>query len=196
MAVTDRRLMNPRFSDALEKALQNGVRLIQLREKNLEKETLQGLATEAAQLCTLYGAQLQINGNTQLAEELSCGLHLPEAAIGELTTARPRLGAQALIGASCHTLENALRAQGNGVDYIVFGSIFPTASHTDTIPAGLEALKEVASRMTIPVYAIGGITAANCMSCLQAGAHGVAAISAVWDNVTIDDSYRDFLAQK
>ena len=179
MLVTQHDLMRPSFEEALEAALRGGARLIQLREKNTVR--VLECAPVAAALCEKYGAQLQLNvgaQSLQLAREWRCGVHLPQSESVEV--ARRVLGAEFLIGQSVHSAA-ARAAQNGNADYLVFGAVFPTLSHPGEVPAGLETLRAVAVSVSLPVFAIGGVDAHNAAQCLQNGAHGVAAIRAVWD---------------
>lgn len=90
-----------------------------------------------------------------------------------------RLAPGMVIGASVHSLEEALAAERSGADYLIFGHIFPTGSKPGLAPRGLEALAEVCGRVRVPVLAIGGVTAANAALVRRAGAAGVAVMSAV-----------------
>src|SRR6185436_4643413 len=84
-------------------------------------------------------------------------------------------------GRSVHSVEAAIRAEQEGCDYILAGSVFATTSHPGGPVAGVTLIEEIAQRITIPVIAIGGITAANARQCIDAGAGGVAVISAIFD---------------
>lgn len=180
MLVTQLDLMKPDFAGALEAALIGGARLIQLRENSSEKAGVLQLAQNAKELCDATGAQLLINADAELATQVhASGVHLRESQ--SVAQAREILGAEYSIGQSVHSLASARRAQNEGADYVVFGSVFPTASHPGSTPAGCEALREVTSAIGIPVFAIGGVSAQNAHGCREAGAHGVAVIRAVWD---------------
>lgn len=85
------------------------------------------------------------------------------------------------LGRSVHSVDAALRAEEEGCEYVVAGSVFPTASHPDGPVGGVELIEAVARAVRIPVIAIGGINAANARSCIDAGARGVAVISAIFD---------------
>jgi thiamine monophosphate synthase len=100
------------------------------------------------------------------------GLHLPENAPFERAP---------FVGRSVHSAAAAVRAEAEGCEYVVAGSVFPTASHPGGPTGGLQLLRDVASAVRIPVIAIGGINAANARSCIDAGARGVAVISAIFD---------------
>ena len=91
-----------------------------------------------------------------------------------------RLSARWWIGRSVHDLAEAEAAQAGGADYLLAGPVFPTATHPDRAPLGLGALREIVG-LGLPVIAIGGVTARNAREVREAGAHGVAAIRALWD---------------
>jgi len=91
-----------------------------------------------------------------------------------------RLSARWWIGRSVHNLAEAEAAQAGGADYLLAGPVFPTATHPDRAPLGLGALREIVG-LGLPVIAIGGVTARNAREVREAGAHGVAAIRALWD---------------
>lgn len=95
--------------------------------------------------------------------------HLPENAPGRA------------VGRSVHSVDAALRAEAEGCEYVVAGSIFPTASHPGGPAGGLALIEDIARRVHIPVVAIGGINANNARQCIDAGARGVAVISAIFD---------------
>jgi thiamine-phosphate pyrophosphorylase len=193
MLVTERTVMHPSTQAALQSALESGARLIQLREKEQTQSEVLRLARDAKALCDKFGAQLLINTSFEIAREVGAGLHVPESEIANLAAAREQLGDGVLVGASAHSLETARYAQSEGADYIVFGSVFKTASHVGSTPVGIEALREVCEAMNVPVFAIGGITTQNARDCMNAGAHGVAVIRAVWSTPDVGAAVRDFL---
>ena len=138
MLVTQNSLMHPDWHTALETALAAGARLVQLREKDVSSTELCELALRAKALCDRYGAQLAVNGAVEIARETGAGVHLQESQ--PVAEARAELGNQCLIGQSVHSVAAARRAQAEGCDYLVFGSVFATATHPGGVPAGLEAL--------------------------------------------------------
>ena len=187
IVVTQRELMQPSFDLAILHALRGGARWIQLRAKDLPPRELLAHALKAQKLCEKFGAQISINTRADIARAIYAqGLHLPENEIAP-RQARLSLDHHARIGVSCHSPETVQRAIEEGADYLIYGSIFPTASHPDQTPQGLDSLREVCASSRIPVYAIGGVTAENAASCLEAGARGVATIGATWtENIETD----------
>jgi len=81
-----------------------------------------------------------------------------------------------------HSVEEAVKAQEEGADYVQVGAIFPTRSHPGLSPAGPALLESVAARVTIPIVAVGGVTAGNVEQVMRAGAEGAAVISAILDS--------------
>lgn len=191
MLVTQSSIMQPHFCSALEAALTGGARLIQLREKELSCAQTLRLAQAAKALCDSFHARLVINGDGETAQAIGTGIHLRESQ--SATKARDALGSGYSIGQSVHSLEAAWRAQNEGCDYLVFGSVFPTASHPGSTPGGLEALRNVTREISIPVFAIGGITPENARQCLDCGAHGVGVIRAIWSAPDITEATRRLL---
>ena len=184
--------MKPSFEAALEAALRGGARFIQLREKDLSPREVLDLAFRAQRLCEKYNAKLVINSRTDIARAAHAdGVHLPENDVPP-AAARLSLGHHALCGVSVHSVEVARRAVRENADYLVFGPVFQTTSHPDTAPVGLEALHEIATAVSIPVFAVGGINARSSGLCLDAGAYGVAVISAVWRPVNVVEAVCSF----
>ncbi len=188
MLVTSRRIMQPSFATALEAALHGGARWIQLREKDLPLTDLLEIARQAQEQCASLGAMLSINVHADMAGSLGAsGVHLPEQGLAP-HQAREVLHKGALVGQSVHSVQSAQRATEQGADYLVFGSVFPTASHPGSAPRELDALYEVAAATHLPVFAIGGIDASRTRSCLEAGAYGVAVVSAAWQTHNVSEA--------
>jgi len=98
------------------------------------------------------------------------------------------------VGRSVHSVHAAVWAEEQGCEYIVAGTIFPSASHPHGPVAGLALIEEIAKRVTIPIVAIGGITPANARSCIDAGARGVAVISYLMDAADPAAAARELVA--
>ncbi|MGQ9572683.1 MAG: thiamine phosphate synthase [Dehalococcoidia bacterium] len=180
--ITDRRLCQGlSLEEAVAQGVAGGVNVVQLREKDLTAAQLVPLA-DRLRTITQDKALLIVNGHLDVA--LLCaadGIHLPER--GPSVAATRRLAGDGfIIGRSVHSAEEAVKAQEEGADYVQVGAIFPTRSHPDQRPAGLALLQTVAARVTIPIVAVGGITAENVGDVMRAGASGVAVISAILDS--------------
>jgi thiamine-phosphate pyrophosphorylase len=177
--ITDRKQVKTgNLTDAVEKALQGGVRAVQLREKDLSSRELYELAVELRRITSRFKAKLFINDRLDIALAVDAdGVHLAENSI-PADQARKLLSPEKLIGVSCHNLQGAVAAEKNGADLITFGPIFQTPSKAIYgEPVGLEKLAAAASALSIPVFGLGGIKADNISSVLTAGAFGIALIS-------------------
>lgn len=183
--ITDRHQVHPDHTlySAIDAALRGGVKAVQLREKDLTYTELLPLAQSLRHLTEQYGAKLFINERIDIATAVDAdGVHLTETSIS-VNEARQQLGHNKLIAASTHSLDGALRAEEHGADFITFSPIFFTPSKAAYgQPQGLEKLREVCKQTTIPVFALGGITPQRVCQTRQAGAAGVALISAILAN--------------
>lgn len=181
LLVTDRRLCGQRsLVEVVEQALAGGVDGVQLREKDLPAGPLYDLSREVLKATTAHGAPLLINDRADVALAAHAqGVHLTSQSlpIGPLRSA---VGPDFLLGRSVHNLDEALEAEREGADYIVFGPIFPTASKAQYgPPQGVGRLREVVAALSIPVVAIGGIHRGTAGALAGSGAAAVAVISAV-----------------
>jgi 8-oxo-dGTP diphosphatase len=165
------------FLRRLEDRLEGGLKLIQLREKQLPADALLALARRTCELAHRFGARVLVNGDTQLAREAGAdGVHFPAGALMSLAT-RPR---GLLAGASCHDANELARAMALELDFAVLGAVKPTGSHPGSIPLGWDRFALIARGATIPVYAIGGLRTLDMQDAWAAGAHGIAMISGAW----------------
>jgi thiamine-phosphate pyrophosphorylase len=164
----------------LEQALDGGVQAVQLREKDLDGKQLFLLAEKVRALCARYHAALLINDRIDVARAVNAdGVQLGNTSL-PIETARELLGADRLIGASTHSLEEARGAERNGADFVLFGPVYFTPTKAAYgAPQGLAALKRIVENITLPVYAIGGIKPDNVGAVIDAGVRGIALISAV-----------------
>ncbi len=166
----------------LDLLLAAGVDVLQLRDKQAAGSGRgDGLAGDVLSLCRRHRVPLIINDDVDLAARIGAdGVHLGRDDLS-LAEARQRLGAQALIGISCYgSLARARQAAGDGADYVAFGSCFPSSSKPDAAIVPLPVLQAARSALTIPIVAIGGITAARLPPLLAAGIDAVAVISEVF----------------
>ncbi|HET9477563.1 MAG TPA: thiamine phosphate synthase [Dehalococcoidia bacterium] len=177
MLVTDRRLAGGEDAlvDAVAVAVESGVNAVQLREKDLPLAGLLALARRLREV-TAGRALLLVNGPLEVALAAKAdGVHLPEGAAPQGWGPEPRM----IVGRSVHSLEAAVRAESDGADYLVAGTVYRTASHSAVQPSGLEIIRKVVSVARVPILGIGGITSKNAADVMRAGASGVAVISAI-----------------
>lgn len=179
--VTDRSRTQERdLLRVLEKALDGGVRAVQLREKDLGGRELFILAEKIKTLCERYHAGLFINDRIDVALAVDAdGVQLGGASM-PTGAARELLGTKKLIGVSTHSTKEAEEAERAGADFVLFGPVYFTPSKAAYgKPQGIGALKEVVEKISLPVYAIGGIKAGNIAEVRATGVRGVALISAI-----------------
>jgi thiamine-phosphate pyrophosphorylase len=150
----------------------NRATILQLRAPQL---TTRDLEREASDLVAASPVPVLISSRCDIAlATMAAGVNLPERDL--LVSDARRLLGERLIGRSVHSLEAALIAEGDGADFVIFGPVWPSESHPEVEPVGLEALSRVARALRIPVLAIGGVTEERIAECHAAGAAGFAAI--------------------
>ena len=164
----------------LEQALEGGIKAIQLREKDLSGRELFSAAEKTRALCNRYRARLFINDRIDVALAVEAdGVQLGKASM-PIEAARDLLGPGKLLGASTHSLDEAKEAELGGADFILFGPVYFTPSKASYgAPQGLEALKKIVEKISLPVYAIGGIKPENIEDVRSIRVRGVALISAI-----------------
>lgn len=177
-------LITPEGSDeqvlnVVREGLRGGTQVVQYRDKERSPEAQVNLARQIGQLCRQAGATFLVNDNPQLAmDSLADGVHLGQGDC-PVNDARRLLGPDKLIGVSTHSVDQALKAQMAGADYIGIGSIFPTKTKDDIELVGLGTLSKVRRAVKIPLVAIGGISWANAADAIEAGADSLAVVSAI-----------------
>ncbi|MCX7098364.1 MAG: Nudix family hydrolase [Methylococcales bacterium] len=167
----------------LHKILARGIKLIQLRLKNLPPLQVQAFIEQAHPLCQQQHAVLLINSGSNGAQHFAVdGLHLSSQHLLALhQRPAPPLGnpqPRFWVAASCHNLEELQHAQNIGVDFAVLAPVLPTKTHPDATPLGWAQFTELVSQVNLPVYALGGLVEADLSLAQQAGAQGISAIRA------------------
>ena len=179
-AVTDRNLSGSNLLNHVEEALSGGVTLVQLREKSLGLEEFVDEAVKMRALCHRYGVPLIINDSVEVAKLSGAdGVHvgLVDASVESI---RNSLGRDFIIGATAKTVERARECEIAGADYLGVGAVFPSPTKQSAVRITKEKLKEICSSVSIPVVAIGGITAQNVGQIAGAGMDGIAVISGIF----------------
>jgi thiamine-phosphate pyrophosphorylase len=162
------------------KAIRGGAVVVQYRDKNPQDKHY--LGAELLKMCRHYNVPLIINDDIELAANLDAdGVHLGKDD-SDITQARNRLGADAIIGVSCYnSVERAITMQAQGATYVAFGRFFPSLSKPLAAPAKLETLRQAKLLLTIPIVAIGGILPDNGLYLLNAGADLLAVIGGLFN---------------
>ena len=180
-AVTDRRWLNGRtLADAVESAIHGGVTCVQLREKSLDGGDLLNEAKQVLAVCRKYHVPLIINDDQQIA--LACGadgVHVGQQDMSPRIL-RAMLGPEKIVGVSAATVDEAVQAAKDGADYLGCGAVFATGTKTNTRPVDAARLRAVCAASTVPVVAIGGITAENAPQLRGSGIAGIAVVSAIF----------------
>ena len=162
----------------VEAALEGGVNMVQLREKEVPPEELLALAHEIREI-TRGRALFVVNQRMDVALASDAdGVQLGEEAMS-VKAAREQAGDRLLIGRSVHSVASAREAESQGADFLLVGTIFPTASKPGAEPAGLALLSDVAGAVATPFLAIGGVNRENAGQVMEQGCHGVTVISAI-----------------
>ncbi|MGN0542228.1 MAG: thiamine phosphate synthase [Acutalibacteraceae bacterium] len=190
-AVTDRAWVGRQsLYEQIEAAINGGATCIQLREKELGENEFLKEAIEISALCKSRGVPLIINDNVDIA--VKCGADGVHVGQDDMSVAQVRriVGSEMIIGASAHSVEEALEAVKNGADYLGAGAVFATSTKSDTNILPLETLRDICRAADVPVVAIGGINKENIMKLSGSGADGVALVSAVFSADDIEQECR------
>lgn len=179
--VTDRTFLGGReLVDLVEAAVRGGVTLVQLREKTLDTRTFIKEAQRLKNILSSCRVPLLINDRVDVALAAGAdGVHIGQSDM-PLDDARRLMGPDAIIGLSLESVQDAENIRGAPVDYVAASPVFATPTKTDTAqPLGLEGVRAMRRLVTLPLVAIGGIHAGNLKTVMDAGADGVAVVSAI-----------------
>ena len=181
-AVTDRMWLKDGegLTDVCRKVLENGATFLQIREKDLDENTFEQEAEALKELCASYRVPYVVNDSVEIAMDIDAdGVHIGQSDM-EYRKAREILGEDKIIGLSAGNLQEAIDAEKMGADYIGVGAVFHTDTKKDTTAMSFEELKEITDTVSIPVVAIGGISADNLMQLAGTGIDGISVISAIF----------------
>lgn len=193
-AVTDRAWIGKMsLCEQVEAALKGGATMVQMREKSLTNDTVQDYLEEARSLRALterYKVPLIIDDNIKLA--LLCGADGVHVGQNDMDAAQARalLGSDKILGVTAKTVEQALKAQEQGADYLGSGAVFGTSTKADALPMTMERLGEICRSVSIPVVAIGGICLKNIGKLKGSGAAGAAVVSGIFGAEDIEGTVR------
>ncbi len=195
-AVTDRAWVGTKsLYEQVKEALENGVTCVQLREKELDESDFLKEAKQISALCKEYKVPFIVNDNVNIA--IACkadGIHIGQEDM-ELTNVRKLVGEDMIIGVSAHTVEEAIKAQEGGADYIGIGAVFATSTKTDVDVLSFETLKSICEAVDIPTVAIGGIKKDNICKLKGSGIDGVAVVSAIFAAKDIATATKELLLE-
>jgi 8-oxo-dGTP diphosphatase len=158
-------------------AIEQGLRLIQVREPDLGLNERDSLVRELVRLASVRDARVLLNGSVDDARRLGCsGVHWTARALNSATS-RPR---DLMVGASCHSREELTRAAELDVDFAVLGPVLATPTHPHATPLGFDGFGELIENVRVPVFALGGLRPDDMPRAVAHGAHGIAMRRFAW----------------
>lgn len=181
-AVTDRMWLKPgeTLVDVCREVLEHGATFLQIREKDLSQADFEKEAQELKGLCEAYHVPFVVNDSVEIACAIDAdGVHVGQSDI-QGRDIRAMIGSDKILGISAGTVEDAVAAEKAGADYIGVGAVFGTSTKKNARNLSLETLREIRASVSIPVVAIGGISASNLMELAGSGVDGVAVVSAIF----------------
>ncbi|WP_207667581.1 thiamine phosphate synthase [Lacrimispora algidixylanolytica] len=190
-AVTDQSYTGEKhLLEQIEEALRSGITLLQLREKNMEKEEFLKEAKAVRMLTKRYGIPLIINDDVDIALQCEAdGIHVGQ---DDLTAyeVRKLIGPDRILGVTAKNPEQAKKAFQDGANYIGSGAVFPSPTKADALPITMEQLSAICACVPIPVTAIGGITLSNVTKLLGTGIAGISVVSGIFGEMDIPRAVR------
>ena len=189
LCVTNRSLCKEDFLARVEKIAANHPKGIILREKDLSEEEYKKLAEEVLQICNEQNVPCILHSFVDIASELGAeNIHLPLHVLRGIDEKKKEAFKQ--IGASCHSVEEAREAVRSGCTYITAGHVFVTDCKKGLAPRGLSFLQDVCESVSIPVYAIGGISHENIDAVRKAGASGACVMSGLMRCENVEETMK------
>lgn len=195
-AVTDRAWAadGDALMDQIEAAVRGGVRVVQLREKGLDRAAFLAEARRFTALCRRLGVAGIINDSVEIALASGAdGVHVGQSDL-EAGRARELLGPDKIVGVSAHSPEEACRAREAGADYLGCGAAFATGTKADAKPISKETIRAVTAAAGVPVVAIGGVSRENILELKGLGLAGVAVVSGIFGQPDAEAAARELLA--
>ena len=193
LVITDRKLAKGNFSELLKKCCKSGIKAIQIREKNLPSSEITKLSKKIKSFASKSKTKVLINDRLDIALLSGAdGVHSPEKGVQARYIKKYNL----ISGKSVHSVRQAIKAEKEGYDYLLFGPVYRTPAKVKYgSPHGLNKLKQVCGSVKVPVFAVGGITPRRVKKCLKAGAYGVAVIRAVMKSKNVRKSISEFKSE-
>lgn len=166
----------------IESAFQQGLRLLQIREKTLKKELLEAFSRKVIALARQFGAKVLINSDIALATKINAdGVHFTSSQLMSMSE-RPAIE-WGLCGASCHNLEELYAAEQLAVDFVVLGPVQATLTHPNIHPLGWNRFAQLIQNLSMPVYALGGLNKEDLVIAQELGAHGIAMMRGIVESI-------------
>lgn len=186
-AVTDRTWVGKEtLFEQVEDALKGGITCLQLREKELSEEIFYQEAVKIQKLCRQYHVPFLIDDNVEVAIRCGAdGIHVGQQDMAAKEV-RKKIGPDKILGVSAETVEQAVRAEKDGADYLGVGAVFATSTKPDADSVSRKTLTQICKAVHIPVVAIGGIQQDNLVKLKGTGISGVSLVSAVFGSPDIE----------
>ena len=180
-AVTDRAWLRGRkLADCVRQAIDGGATFVQLREKEAPFDEMVELARELQAICTEAGVPFVVDDEVEVAIAAGAdGVHVGQDDMA-CAQAREALGPDAIVGVSAQTVEQALKAQADGADYLGVGALIPTPTKPDAVDVTFDELRAICEAVDIPVVGIGGLNTETIGKLEGSGADGAAVVSAIF----------------
>lgn len=167
------------FLQALAQALDQGLQMLQIREKQLSEEELAVFTQEVLKLCAPYQAKVMLNGDITLAKRWGVhGVHLNSHALMQLQHKPAGL----MAAAACHNTQELAKAAQLGLDFVVLSPVLATPSHPDATLLGWDVFKKMTENYNVPTYALGGMRSQHLSMAMHCGARGIAMQRGIWHN--------------
>ena len=165
------------FLEQLQEKIDNGLKMIQVREKDISFEELKKFSKEVIKICKPQGVKVIINSYIKLAHELKAdGVHLTSKDLHSIKKIPQNL----IVSASCHTQKDIDIAEKIKIHFIVLSTVKKTLSHPDMKPMGWNKFRKIANKINIPIYALGGLGIEDYQIALENGAIGIASQRLIW----------------
>ena len=165
------------FLKQLQEKIDNGLEMIQIREKDISFEELKKFSKEVIKICKPQGVKVIINSYINLAHELKAdGVHLTSKDLNSIKKIPQNL----IVSASCHTQKDIDIAEKIKIHFIVLSTVKKTLSHPDMKPMGWNKFRKIANKVNIPIYALGGLGIEDYQIALENGAIGIASQRLIW----------------
>ena len=179
--------------EQVREALEGGISFLQLREKKLSEEDFLKEAEEIKKLADQYKVPFVINDNIEIARKVNAdGVHVGQDDM-PVEEVRKLLGENKIIGVSAHNVEEAMKAEEGGADYLGVGAVCATSTKSEATVVTMEEMSKICQSVSIPVVAIGGISIDNALELKGTGVDGICVISAIFGSENPSEATKKLL---